>query len=97
MPTITDNMSEDGKSVEQRFIDILYNGGSAGELSGVLGNLLRKMQHCDNLVQFIVGNGHGPAYAYSVSTTASAKVLKILGTSSKVSPIVLASIMSMTT
>ena len=20
------------------------------------------MQHCDNLVQFIVGNGHGPAY-----------------------------------
>mmetsp|Transcript_12316 Transcript_12316/g.20293 ORF Transcript_12316/g.20293 Transcript_12316/m.20293 type:complete len:561 (-) Transcript_12316:32-1714(-) len=62
MPTITDNMSEDGKSVEQRFIDILYNGGSAGELSGALGNLLRKMQHCDNLVQFIVGNGHGPAY-----------------------------------
>jgi len=37
MPTITDNMSEDGKSVEQRFIDILYNGGSAGELSGALG------------------------------------------------------------
>ena len=62
MPTITDDMSEDGKSVEQRFIDILYNGGSAGELSGALGNLLRKMQHCDNLVQFIVGNGHGPAY-----------------------------------
>ena len=62
MPTITDNMSEDGKSVEQRFIDILYNGGSAGELSGALGHLLRKMQNCDNLVQFIVGNGHGPAY-----------------------------------
>ena len=96
MPTITDNMSEDGKSVEQRFIDILYNGGSAGELSGALGNLLRKMQHCDNLVQFIVGNGHGPAYVH-VSTTASAEVLKILGTSSKISPIVLASIMSITT
>ena len=52
----------DGKSVEQRFIDIVHNGGSAGDLSRALGNLFRQQLHCNNLVQFIAGKGLGPAY-----------------------------------
>lgn len=63
MPSVTSNMSAHGESVEQQFENIVHNGGSADELSRVSGNLARKMQNnADNLLQFIVGNRHGPAY-----------------------------------
>ena len=84
------SVTVDGKSVEQQFIDIVHNGGSAGDFSFDSSYIVT--------TSFILSLAKVLGRPiYSVSTTASAEVIKILGTSSKISPVVLASLISMIT
>lgn len=61
MPSTVDNMSVDRKTVEDQFLDTIFNGDTdARQLAAAVGDLVRSGR---NLDKFIVGNGHWSHYS----------------------------------